>query len=118
MPLIKDIKHILKSSQGPNAGPDRRDGSRILMVAELPASFANLSTLTHENSGPHTKGGTLTPHLHPQTSEPRGDRRRQVTPTKQKVLDIRDKKVCLESYGWGNYNSDDFLPLSGVVFGG
>ncbi|KTF96398.1 hypothetical protein cypCar_00006221 [Cyprinus carpio] len=34
-----------------------RDSAHILMVAELPASIANLSTLTHENSGPHTKGG-------------------------------------------------------------
>lgn len=36
------------------------------MVAEQPASLAKLSTLTHENPGPHTSGGTLTPHLPPQ----------------------------------------------------
>jgi len=62
-----------------------RESAHILMVAVLPASIANLSALTHENSGPHTKGGSLTPHLHPQSSsEPRGDRRQQVTQTNKK----------------------------------
>ncbi|KAL1266480.1 hypothetical protein QQF64_002155 [Cirrhinus molitorella] len=65
--IVEDLKDIAPHRGTENTtdytrmvfrGPTQvqtRESAHILMVAELPASIANLSALTHENSGPHTK---------------------------------------------------------------